>query len=268
MTPAPDASRNVRVQFSSGRAARVIFIACLLFEILLVLIDYHVNFGRLTTTGALRRLSNIAREDSLASWFGTTQTLFVAVTAWVLWLAVRVAGAPRWRRAGWMLVATLFSYMAIDDGAQLHERLGAAYRAAGGSGSGWFPSFTWQVLLVPVLGAALLMCALFLWKELANRWGLWLIVAALGMFALAVALDFFEGLPPGHAWNPYTAIAARYEIADFTRTRFGQSPYATLVHFSRSVEEFLEMLANTCFWAALVGHLGNAMPEIRLKATR
>jgi hypothetical protein len=258
--------REVRLQFSSGFAARAIFVACLFFEIVLVVLDYQVNYGRLTDSGALRRLTNIAREDSLASWFGTTQTLFVALTAWMLWLAVRMAGAARWRSAGWLLVAVLFSYMAVDDGAQLHERLGAAYSAAGGTGTALFPSFSWQVMLVPVLGTAVVACALFLWKELRTPGAVLLIAGAVCMFAAAVALDFFEGLSTDHPWNPYAAFVRRYDIADFTRSRFGQSPYATLLHFSRSVEEFLEMLANTCFWAALVGHLGHAMPEIRVKA--
>ena len=244
------------------------FYTCLLVEIGFVLLDYHVNFGRLTESGALRRLSNIAREDGLASWFGTTQTLFVGLTAWVLWTSVRLAGAPRWRRGGWLLIALLFTYMAVDDGAQLHERLGAAYGSAGGAGSGIFPSFTWQVLLVPVLGTAVMLSGLFLWKELDSRGAKLLVAAAILMFGAAVGLDFFEGLSAKHPWNPYTAIAARYDLAPFTKARFGQSPYTTLVHFSRSIEEFLEMLANTCFWTALVGHLRTTMPEIRLRATK
>jgi hypothetical protein len=263
----PIASREVSLQFRSGRAARVLFLSCLAVEIALVLLDYHVNYGRLTDSGALRRLTNIAREDGLASWFGTTQTLLVGLTAWVLWLAARLDGAPRWRRGGWLLVAALFTYMAVDDGAQLHERLGSAYSSAGGAGSAWFPSFTWQVILVPALGTALVFASLFLWKELRSRRALVLIGAALVMFAAAVALDFFEGLAPGHPWNPYRALVERYDLSGFTRARFRQSPFATVLHFSRSIEEFLEMLANTCFWAALVGHMGTALPTVRLRAT-
>jgi uncharacterized membrane protein len=258
-----DTSREVTLQFSSRFAARVVFVACLAIEIGLVLLDYHVNFGRLTDSGALRRLTNIAREDGLASWFGTTQTLFVGLTAWVLWIGVRASGGARWRRVGWALVAMLFTYMAIDDGAQLHERLGSAYAAA--AGRGVFPSFAWQVLLVPVLGAAVMASGGFLWLELQARGARLLIVGAILLFAVAVGLDFFEGLSAQHPWNPYTPIIARYDISEFTQARFRQSPYTTLLHFSRAIEEFIEMLANTCFWAALVGHLGT-MPTVRLRA--
>ena len=265
MSSRPDASREVTLQFSSRFAARVVFYTCLSLEIGFVLLDYHVNFGRLSETGAIRRLSNIAREDGLASWFGTTQTLFVGLTAWILWTGVLLGGAPRWRRAGWLLVAVLFTYMAVDDGAQLHERLGTAFGSA--AGAGVFPSFAWQVLLVPVLGTAVMASGLFLWHELQTRGARLLIVAAIVMFAAAVGLDFFEGLSATHTWNPYSAIAARNDLEPFTQARFGQSPYTTLLHFSRSIEEFLEMLANTCFWTALVGHLRTTIPDIRLRAT-
>ncbi len=96
-------------------------VCCVLLEVAFVLLDYHVNYGRLIDVGAIRRMTNIAQEDGLASWFGVTQTLFVALTSWVLWLMVCAAGANRWRRFGWLVVSVVFSYMAVDDGAQLHE---------------------------------------------------------------------------------------------------------------------------------------------------
>ena len=84
-------SPSIDLSVDPTQVARRVFICCLLIEVGFVLLDYHVNYGRLTEVGAMRRLTNIAREDSLASWFGTTgttQTLLVALTAWVvLWLS-------------------------------------------------------------------------------------------------------------------------------------------------------------------------------------
>ena len=88
-------SLSVHVPVDLTRVARRVFVCCLLIEVGFVLLDYHVNYGRLTEVGAMRRLTNIAREDSLASWFGTTQTLLVALTAWVVLWLVAAAGAPR-----------------------------------------------------------------------------------------------------------------------------------------------------------------------------
>ena len=125
-------------------------------EISFVLLDYHVNYGRLTEVGAIRRLTNIAREDGLASWFGTTQTLLMALTAWGLLLLARAGRSAAWRRTGWLVVAVVFTYMAVDDGAELHERLGTLSSVlrerSGPSPLDLFPSYSWQILFVPLFG--------------------------------------------------------------------------------------------------------------------
>lgn len=259
------------VAFSPRRAALTVLIACLLLEIGFVLIDYHVNYGRLTDIGALRRLSNIAREDGLASWFGTTQTLLVALTTWSIWFLVRAQQAPSWRQAGWLIVALTFSYMAVDDGAQIHERLGTTFTVlrerSGADAVGVFPSYAWQVLFLPIFATLGLIIGAFLWRELRDIPSRILVLAALSLFGLAVGLDFLEGLDEKHPWNVYARIAERYDLAHFTTARFRASPYATLRHFSRSLEEFLEMLANTFLWAAFLSHLRWVTGEVRVRLT-
>ena len=193
---------TVLVPVAPARIARWVFACCLILEIAFVLLDYHVNYGRLTEVGAIRRLTNIAREDGLASWFGTTQTLLVALTAWGILLLTRAGQAPVWRRGGWLIVAITFTYMAVDDGAQLHERLGTLSSALqDGSRSSLldlFPSYAWQVLFVPLFSLFGVMLAVFLWYELDGRAALLLVVSALACFAVAVGLDFIEGLNGPH----------------------------------------------------------------------
>ncbi len=87
---------TVQVTLVPTRLALRVFACILLLEIAFVLLDYHVNYGRLTEIGAIRRLTNIAREDGLASWFGTTQTLLVALTAW----GIRIRPAQEMGLAG------------------------------------------------------------------------------------------------------------------------------------------------------------------------
>ena len=253
------------------KVARRVLVFCLTLEVVFVLLDYHVNYGRLVDVGAIRRMTNIAREDGLASWFGTTQTLFVALTAWGLLLLARASHAPLWRRAGWSLVAVMFTYMAVDDGAQLHERFGTLSSVLNDSGGSSvltaFPSFAWQVLFVPVFGIFGLLLALFLWRELHNRAAFVLVLSALACLAVAVGLDFIEGLDDDHPWNLYTWIVERVDLADFTTARFRQTPYDTLEHFSRSLEEFLEMLANTFLWVTFLKHVPSVAPDVHLSLT-
>ena len=262
---------TVLVPVAPARIARWVFACCLILEIAFVLLDYHVNYGRLTEVGAIRRLTNIAREDGLASWFGTTQTLLVALTAWGILLLTRAGQAPVWRRGGWLIVAITFTYMAVDDGAQLHERLGTLSSALqDGSRSSLldlFPSYAWQVLFVPLFSLFGVMLAVFLWYELDGRAALLLVVSALACFAVAVGLDFIEGLNEDHTWNLYTWIVGQVDLAEFTTTRFRHTPYDTLEHFSRSLEEFLEMLANTFLWVTFLRHVPSIVSDVHFQVT-
>ena len=81
-------SPSIDLSVDPTQVARRVFICCLLIEVGFVLLDYHVNYGRLTEVGAMRRLTNIAREDSLASWFGTR---FLGLLVVVSVLAIAVA---------------------------------------------------------------------------------------------------------------------------------------------------------------------------------
>lgn len=262
----------VHLSVSPTRLGRWVLIVCLTIEIGFVLLDYHVNYGRLTEVGAMRRLTNIAREDGLASWFGTTQTLLLALTAWGVWLLARAASAARWRQVGWGITAAMFTYMAVDDGAQLHERLGSLWAAiserGGSSLLDVFPSYPWQVLFVPVFGVFGAGLAVFVWYELGERYSLALVAAALACLATAVGLDFIEGLDEDHPWNLYTWISLRTDLSDWSMARFRQTPYDTLEHFSRSLEEFLEMAANTFVWVAFIRHLPRVAQDVRVRVAQ
>ena len=259
-----------RVDIDPVRLARRVFLFCVTAEIVFVLLDYHVNYGRLVDVGAIRRMTNIAREDSLASWFGTTQTLFVALTAWVLFLLSRAGLATAWRQVGWAVVAAMFTYMAVDDGAQLHERFGTLASVSSDNGSSLlsaFPSFAWQVLFAPVFGLFGLALVFFLWKELRSRTAFALVLSALACLVVAVALDFVEGLEVDHPLNVYTWIVSQIDLEDFAAARFQRSAYDAVEHFSRSLEEFLEMLANTLLWVTFLRHTPAVAPSVHLSLT-
>jgi len=239
--------------------ARRVLVICVVAELAFFLLDYHVNFGGAIEIGAIRRLFNTAREDGLASWFGTTQTLLAALTLWLTYVMVRPQSESRWRKAGWLALALFFTYMAIDDGAELHERLGTTVDALREDSSALiasFPSYTWQILFGPVFAAFGLFMLAFLWKELATRSSRLVLVAAIGCLGLAVVLDFFEGLEPDHALNLHTYIVDHTHFDARAQARFARSGYDTLQHFSRSAEETLEMLANSLLWFVFLRNLG------------
>ena len=260
---------STEITLNPRRVMAIVLVACIGAELAFVLLDYHVNYGGLIDIGAIRRLFNIAREDGLASWFGTAQTMLVALTLWALYAIVRRQAPPGLRRTGWLVLALMFSWMTIDDGAQLHERLGTTFgvlrERADPDALQLFPSYNWQILFVPVFGALGLFMAWFLWRELPAVRLRWAVLAALGCLGLAVGLDFIEGLDREHAWNLYGWAADRYDFDTFTRARFRHGEYTTLRHFSRSLEEFLEMLAMTVLWAVFLERLTAMASDLRVR---
>jgi len=274
----PAGAVPVDVEFRAQRVICTVFWTSVALEVGLVLLDYHVNYGGLTDIAALRRLANITREDSLASWIGTTQTLLVALTLWAVVVVVRRTTKSRWRRTGWLVLACSFTLMAVDDGAMLHERVGTAISEinsseaegdVGGTTPGGlldaFPSYAWQAVFLPFLIALGVFLFVFLRGELAGQRLLWIVLLALSCFALAVALDFIEGLEREHPWNLYGYLTRTFDFGDYTEYRFGHDAYDTLAHFSKSIEEALEMLANTLFWYVFLRSYVRVAPDVRLR---
>ncbi|HJO37780.1 MAG: hypothetical protein QGG24_03610 [Vicinamibacterales bacterium] len=101
--PAPAAgARQTLIDVDPQRLLIWVVATCVGLEVAFVLLDYHVNYGRLVDIGAIRRFSNIAREDGVASWFGTAQTMCVALTAWAIYVVVGAQQLQQWRRVGWL----------------------------------------------------------------------------------------------------------------------------------------------------------------------
>lgn len=245
-------------------------------EIALVLLDLLVNYARPDGAGPIRRLFNITREDALPSWFASTQTMLIALTLCVIWALVKRRSGPAWSRRGWLGLAAFFFYMAVDDGAKVHERIGSALGSTFAEGSGksdtWisrvveaFPSYNWQLFVMPIFAAAGVLLFLFLWRELTDRRGRLLLVTAMACLVVAVGLDFIEGLDEEHPWNLHAHLDRWLELDPWAQAWFERSGIDTVVHFSKSIEEFLEMLANTLLWVVFLRHLTGLCRELRLR---
>ena len=253
---AQSSTSGARIDIDGQRLPLRIFIACLIAEILFVLLDAVVNYAEFSKYGQIQRLFNITREDGLATWFMVTQTFVAGLVLWLVFLVQRSRGASRGRIAGWGFLAGFFTYMAADDGAKIHERLGSVFKVAHeprasagqdgllGQAQALFPSYDWHLAALPLLVAAGLFMLFFLWREFHERGERLLLVTATGCMALAVGLDFIEGLDDGHAWNVQVWIREAYDLTKYT-----------VRHFAKSLEEFLEMLAISLLLMLFVRHL-------------
>lgn len=263
-----ETNRPVPLTFDAHRIARNLLIFCATAIILFVILDYQINYSRWTEIGALRRMFNTAREDGLASWFGITQTLLAALTLWLIHLAVKHRPGTRWKALGWLILALFFTYLAVDDGAQIHERLGSTFKAIQrdrGVSLDFFPSYTWQLLFVPVFAALVLFTLVFLWRELRTRNARLVLLLAISCWGAALVLDFFEGLDPRHPWNLYGFLAGHFQLDAWTYEQFGRSAYKALRHFSKSFEEALEMLGMSLLWFLFIRHLAVAAANLQVR---
>jgi hypothetical protein len=267
-------SDHIELRIRPRRVLLTVFLTCVAIELLLVWLDYYVNYGQWTRIGALRRLVNITREDGLAGWFQPVQTLLVALTAWAIWVVDRRHSPGLARSLGWAVVATFFTYMAVDDGTKLHERVGTAFRVMNERGRsatlgdvllGIFPSYSWQIVFLPAFAALGAFTVIFLWRRLADRFSRLLVVAGIGCFVVAVGLDFVEGLPRRHPLNLQTWAVERLDFNRFSRRRFGRSATEAAAHFSKSIEETLEEFGTTLLWLAFLQHLMSRSGELRLR---
>lgn len=247
-----DARRMISVLF-------VVLVAC---EVFFVLGDAIINVERLTDLGPIRRFFNITREDGVASWFAVTQTWMLGLTAAFLYVLVRVEGGDRWRRVGWAIIAIFLLYMAMDDGSKFHERVGSAVKEIikGDDASddsrqiGFFPSYTWQLVFLPVFASFGLFILWFLNKELRVARDKMMVVAAVGLLVLAVVADFFEGLEMDHPINLHGWIKDTWDLSTYQ-----------VRHYSKSVEEFMEMLSMTFLWIVFLRHMVRIAPGIQLR---
>lgn len=254
---------TVTVTLSREGLLRRVLLAGFAIELALFLMDATLNHAGWLSTKALQRLMNTTREDALASWFGVTQTFCVGLVG--VWAAAveRARGASRRTVIGWSIVGACFLYLALDDGSALHERFGTWFSSRAEANGTWLPSYGWQVLFAPIFGGMGLFLLAFLWRELPDRASRIGVVASIAMMASAVGLDFFEGLDPESAWNPYVALGRIPAVALVAEQGFGDSGYELVEHFSKSIEECTEMAAMTVMLWVLLRSVTSKAPEQR-----
>jgi hypothetical protein len=254
----PSASGTDGPIIRSEQAIRRLWLLLVGFELLLVFLDATVNYREWASSGAIQRLFNITREDALANWFQSVQTLAVAGVLWLIAFRTRGGDGAVWTRRGWLVLAVFFAYLAVDDGAKIHERVGTAIDDLSMSNddgvpsdSPRFASYTWQVVFVPLFGLVGLFAFFFLWTHLKTRDLRVLLVLGLSCFVVAVGLDYVEGLEGGYDW-----LVERLESDDYT-----------VSHFAKALEEWIEMFGTTCLLMGFLTHFMRRSPVFSIRFT-
>lgn len=248
---------------------------CILLEILIFSMDLIFNYHNYISDRSLRKLFNITREDGLANLFSTLQTFCSALCLWLIYLFETHLRKPTKVLLGWLTSALFFSWMALDDGAQVHERFGSALgrlftesptntsteTTLTESLLNLFPSYNWQFIFLPIFGAVALYLFFFWMKIFDQKNQRLLIVSALGLFVFSVILDFIEGLDKNHFLNFYTYLVDALDGVS------KNSKYL-VYHFGKAIEETLEMLGNTLFLGLFLSYMLTLVNSFEFKSDK
>ncbi len=241
----------------SDLVVKRIFWCFLGVELFIVFLDVFVSYFEWSSVSSIRRMVNITREDSLSNWFSSLQVITVGFVLWIIAFAVRKqAEGNHFKRRFycWSVIGAFFIYMGIDDAIKFHERMGTAFKVTffesnekPGTGIvGFiyeiFPSYTWQLVFGPFFVSMGIFILWFLWKELSSKKLWYWFLAGISLYAIAVGLDFVEGLDG----ELYEEIG----IASF----FSTNNYC-IRHMSKTLEEFLEMFGTTIILTVFLRNL-------------
>lgn len=228
------------VNIQARQFIKRVFYFCISVELGIALLDFFLNYLQWLPIRSLRKIVNITREEGIGNWFSSTQTLAIAILLFVIWYVERdwaKAGNTDIRQTyGWGILGCCFTYLALDDATKMHERLGTAGEilAEEHNASGvfdWFQSYSWHIVVLPVLCIMGLYILWFLWKRLQDNTSRMLMISAFAVLAFAIFMDYFEGLDLP-AYSSYSAT-----------------------HMMKLVEETLEMFGMTLFLVTFLRHL-------------
>lgn len=239
-----------------------IFIACVFAEFALVALDYIFNYLDALDDKQFRRIWNVARENSIPTWFSSIQAQLLGVTVILIALVQkhRISVVKTW---GWILIGLFFLFIGIDDFAEIHEKLGGVLeRMASNENSDEGaivgillknPSFSWHTFIAPIFALCGLAIALFLWMEF---WKLNLfryLFFGFGCWIFAQSLDFLEGLDGIDDYykliQDYFAIEREYFVT----------------HTFKVVEEYLEMLGTTLLWVGFLSYFSHVADGLKFE---
>lgn len=227
----------------------------------LVACDSVLTFHDVTGYYVFNRVFDMTREESIPNWYASILLFCIALTCAVTYTIQR-RRVDRRDALPWVFFAGFFTFLSMDDGAKIHERLGSFFRELAEEGDGVFTVFqtvleaastySWQIFVLPVFLFFAFFILLWGFNNISvretHRWIL------LGGFFIAIALglDYFEGLVD----NGVIDLEGRPLSVN------------TIEHYQRVLEEFSEMTGFICILRGLCVHLLSLESQVRVSLER
>ena len=268
-----------------------IFWSLLGFELFIVFLDVFINHYKWSSVGAIRRMVNITREDSLSNWFSSIQAIVVGAVIWLTAIGVRkqAQGNHYMRKFYcWAGIGSFFIYLGIDDAIKFHERMGTTFKElmAGKEFKQWEanrPPDYWRDAGGELFEKALI----FKNDDISNEGVLgslydffpsytWQMVFGPFFIAIGIFIVWFlwKELSSKKLWDWALVGISLYAFAvglDFVEG-LDSEPYEGIAaffsteeyrieHLSKTLEEFLEMIGTTTFLIVFLKNILNLYRE-------
>jgi len=201
----------------------------------LVVCDSVLTFHDVTGYYVFHRVFDMTREESIPNWYASILLFCIGLTSLLIYVVQRGEGVRRSDASPWLFFSGFFTFLSMDDGAKIHERLGSFFRELTEEGEGIFwvfqdvldsaSTYSWQVFVLPVFLFVGFFMLLWGYQHVRNpetqRW----VIFGSVCIALAIGVDYFEGLVDN-------------EVVSLDGRAFSEDMIA---HYQRVIEEFLEM---------------------------
>ncbi|RMG39208.1 MAG: hypothetical protein D6719_13835 [Candidatus Dadabacteria bacterium] len=262
--PALDKRREtLKLEFNPAKALWIFFFALVAVELTLAALDLFVNYWGYVDNYYIRRIFDITREESPVTWVSSVLFLLLGLSCVLHGVRAKIHKSL-WRAGDWFVLALIFTYLSLDDGARIHENLGNAFGRAFGSNpldlepsffdrlADWFPSYYWQLIFMPFLAVVGLCMFMLLWREYKSWKFRFMMCAGFGILALSQGLDYFEAID--HAYDWISSLSG--------------VPTADISHYSKTLEETMEMFGLTLLIMANLGHFVTLTDNVQINFVR
>ena len=201
----------------------------------LVLCDFVFTFRDITDYYVFYRIFDMTKEESIPNWYASILLFCIGLTSLLIYIIQRAQGVSGSESSPWLLCSGFFTFLSMDDGAKIHERLGSFFRDLTEDGDGIFwifqdlletaSTYSWQVFVLPVFLFIAFFMVFWGYQNVKNvKTQGWVLFGGLCIGA-ALGADYFEGLVD----NDVVSLEGRSLSVD------------TIEHYQRVIEEFLEM---------------------------
>ena len=196
------------LEFTTKNQARNLLIVCFFIEAWLIFLHVTLALHATPTVRALGQAFDVTREASIATYWSCLLALGTGLACLFVANLLRRKGASKLRYRGWIFAGVVFICVSIDDAIAFHEKVGAI-TSLGLMNSLKYPSYPWHITVAPIVVTGLLLAAFVIWRDIRKIRGLTaMLLLALGCFAMALGLDFMEGVAEMAALESVVPAAA------------------------------------------------------------